>query len=73
VRVEVISAEAGRRSRSTSVPDAGPASLVVHALRAVDPEKPRLADVVLERGAGGEPLTLRVRVPADQPPASTTV
>jgi hypothetical protein len=67
VRIEVVSAKPAEVSLDL-VPDAGRASLVVHALRAVDPEKPRLADVVLERGAGGEPLTLRIRVPADQPP-----
>jgi hypothetical protein len=49
-------------------PDAERRTLVVHALRAVDPEKPRLADVVLEPGASGKPLTLRIHVPADQPP-----
>jgi hypothetical protein len=67
VRIEVISTKPAEVSLDL-MPDAGRASLVVHALRAVDPEKPRLADVVLERGAGGEPLTLRIRVPADQPP-----
>jgi hypothetical protein len=67
VRIEVSSAKPAEVSLDL-VPNAGGASLVVHALRAVDPEKPRLADVVLERGGRGEPLTLRIRVPADQPP-----
>ena len=67
VRIEVSSARPAEVSLDL-VPNAGGASLVVHALRAVDPEKPRLADVVLERGGRGEPLTLRIRVPADQPP-----
>jgi hypothetical protein len=50
------------------VPDAAGRTLVVHALRAVGPEKPRLTDVVLEPGARGGPLTLRVCIPATQPP-----
>jgi hypothetical protein len=66
VRIEVSSAKPAEVSLDL-IPDAERRSLVVHALRAVDPEKPRLADVVLEHGARGEPLTLRIRVPADQP------
>ena len=67
VRVDVSSARPAEVSLDL-VPDAARRSLVVHALRAVDPDKPRLTDVALEPGAHGEPLTLRIRVPADQPP-----
>lgn len=67
VRVEVTSTRPAEVSLDL-IPDAAGRTLVVHALRAVDPEKPRLTDVVLEPGARGGPLTLRVRVPADQPP-----
>jgi hypothetical protein len=67
VRIEVTSARPAEVSLDL-VPDAPRRTLVVHALRAVDPDKPRLADVRLEPGAADEPLTLRIRVPADQPP-----
>jgi hypothetical protein len=40
--------------------------LVVHSLRAVDPDKPRLSDVTIEEGGPDEPLTLRIRVPLGQ-------
>ena len=66
VRIQVRSAQAAEVSIDL-VPDAERRSLVVHALRAVDPEKPRLTDVVLEPGARGEPLTLRIGIPTDQP------
>ena len=42
-------------------------TLVVQSLRAVDPEKPKLADVVLRPATHDEPATVRVRVPDDQP------
>jgi hypothetical protein len=42
-------------------------SLVVHALRAVDPEKPRIDDVVLTPASADEPATLRIRIPVIQP------
>jgi hypothetical protein len=48
-------------------PKAGGRPLVVHALRAVDPAKPALSDVVFSGEADGSPATVRVEVPADQP------
>ena len=41
--------------------------LVVQSLRAVDPSKPRLSDVAIVGARGDEPLTVRIRVPTDQP------
>jgi len=67
VRIALVSAQPAEVSVDL-VPDAARRALLVHALRAVDPEKPRLADVVLEPEAPGQPLTLRIRVPAGQPP-----
>jgi hypothetical protein len=48
-------------------PDAAARPLLVHALRAVDPDTPRVTDVVFEAAVNGDPPTLRLRVPADQP------
>ena len=48
-------------------PDAATRRLLVHALRAVDPDIPRVSDVVFEAAVNGDPPTLRLRVPADQP------
>jgi hypothetical protein len=42
-------------------------ALTVQALRATDPDKPRLTDVRLEPAAGVEPATLIVRIPDGQP------
>ena len=42
--------------------------LVVQSLRTVEPDKPRLTDVAIEDTGPDEPLTLRIRVPAEQPP-----
>jgi hypothetical protein len=44
--------------------------LLVHALRAVDPEKPRLTEVVFHPGSDDAPARLRIHVPADQPPGT---
>ena len=41
--------------------------LIVHALRAVDPEKPRLTEVGVRGGADGQPPSVWIRVPAGQP------
>lgn len=65
IRVELAS----RRAADVSLdlrPEARP-PLVVHALRATDPEKPRIVDARLEPDADGA-LVLRVRVADDQPP-----
>jgi hypothetical protein len=48
-------------------PDSTARPLLVYALRAVDPDKPRVTDVVFEAARNGEPATLRLRVPAEQP------
>src|SRR5436190_1754459 len=48
-------------------PEAAGARLLIHALRAVDPDKPRLTDVVLEAASANEPARLRIGVRDDQP------
>jgi hypothetical protein len=42
-------------------------SLIVHALRAADADKPRLTEVGIEPAAADGTLRLRIRVPPDQP------
>jgi len=49
-------------------PHAAERPLVVHALRAVDPDKPRLSEVSFDGGSAAAPATLRISVPADHPP-----
>jgi len=49
-------------------PGAVGAPLIVHALRAAEPDKPRLTDIELRPATDDEPLVLQVRVPADHPP-----
>jgi hypothetical protein len=44
-----------------------PAGLRAHDLRAADPEKPRLPGPMVERASEDGSITLRVRVPEDQP------
>ncbi len=44
--------------------------LVVHALRAVEPEKPRISEVAIEPATAGAPARLRIRVPDGQPPGT---
>lgn len=41
--------------------------LVVHALRAVEPEKPRITEVAIEPATPDAPARLRIRVPDGQP------
>jgi hypothetical protein len=48
-------------------PDVNGDALVVHALRAVDPEKPRVEAVTLSREGNDGPLTLRIRIPDGHP------
>ncbi|MCI0635275.1 MAG: hypothetical protein L0206_15390, partial [Actinobacteria bacterium] len=48
-------------------PEAGRGPVVVHALRAADPQVPRLDDVTFANGAADEPPLLRVRIPPSQP------
>jgi hypothetical protein len=49
-------------------PGAARGPVVVHALRAADPEVPRLEDVTFANGSADEPPILRVRIPPSQPP-----
>lgn len=51
-------------------PDAAQRPLRAHALRATDPSKPRLNQVMFQSNGAGEPPTLHVRVPDDQPPGA---
>lgn len=48
-------------------PGAAGRQLVLQALRAVEPDKPRMDDVSFRPGSGDEPPTVRVRVAPDQP------
>ena len=48
-------------------PNSAHRPLIVHALRAPDPQKPRLTEVAIEHGADDSPSRLRIRVPSDQP------
>lgn len=41
--------------------------LVVHSLRAVEPEKPRITEVAIEPATPDSPARLRIRVPTEQP------
>ena len=66
VRVEVASTRPAEVSVDLR-PEAAGRRLVVHGLRAVDPAKPRLADVSIV--ADGDQVTVRVRVPPDVPAA----
>jgi len=49
-------------------PDAGRRPLVVHALRAIEPDKPRIDSVSFHGRSTDAPATVRIRVPAEQPP-----
>ena len=49
-------------------PDAARRPLVVHALRAIEPDKPRIDAVSFHGGSAEAPATVRIRVPAEQPP-----
>jgi hypothetical protein len=66
VRIEM------RSARATDVavdirPDAANRPLIVHALRAVDPDKPRLDGVHFEPGSAEAAACLRIDVPAGHP------
>jgi len=49
-------------------PGAERVAVVVQALRAADPDIPRLDDVSFASGTDGDPPLLRVRIPPSQPP-----
>jgi hypothetical protein len=67
VRIEVVATQPTEVSLDIR-PAAATGPLLVHALRAVDPDKPRLTEVSFEAGADDEPPRLRIRVPGGQPP-----
>ena len=67
VRIEVRSAQPTEVAVDIR-PDAARRPLIVHALRAVDPDTPRLNDVSFEPGSDDTPACLRIRVPAGQVP-----
>jgi hypothetical protein len=66
VKIEIASAQPTEVTLDLR-PDATGLRLIVHALRAVDPERPRLSDVGIRPGADGQPATLWIRVPPGQP------
>ena len=66
VKIEVVSSRATEVSLDLR-PHAAARPVIVHALRAVDAEKPRLTDVTLSAGSADEPACVRIRVPDDQP------
>lgn len=43
-------------------------SLIIHGLRAADPQKPQLTDIAFEPSPSGGPICLRVCIPHEQPP-----
>jgi len=51
-------------------PGAARAPLVIQALRAVEPDVPRLDDVSFTAGSEGDPPLLCIRVPPSQPPGT---
>ena len=65
MRLEILSRRATEVQLDLRTQATG--TLVVQGLRAVDPEKPKLADVVLRPATRDDPATVRVRVPDDQP------
>ena len=68
VRIEIVSHRPAEVSLDLR-PEAAGRPLVAQGLRAVDPAKPKLDDVALEAGPGGE-LLVRIRVPGDAPPGT---
>ncbi len=68
VRIEIVSLRPAEVSLDLR-PEAAGRPLVAQGLRAVDPAKPKLDDVALEAGPGGE-LLVRIRVPGDAPPGT---
>jgi hypothetical protein len=69
VKVEIAS------TRPTEVsldlrPSAVRAQLIVHALRAVDAEMPRLSGIEFIAATDDEPAVLRIKIPARHPPGT---
>jgi hypothetical protein len=67
VRLQVVSAIPTEVSFDLQ-PEAAGRPLIVHSLRAVDPESPRLTEVGFRPATDGESASLHVRVPPGQPP-----
>jgi hypothetical protein len=67
VRIEVRSAQPTEVAVDIR-PDAANRPLIVHALRAVDPDKPRLDGVYFQPGSDEAAACLRINVPAGHPP-----
>src|SRR5262249_1880944 len=66
VRIEIASVRPTEVSLDLR-PYSGERPLVVHSLRAVDADKPRLTDVSFRAAAADDPASLRIAVPDDQP------
>jgi hypothetical protein len=67
VRIEVASTQPTEVAIDLQ-PSTTRSVLIVHDLRAADPETPRIADVAFEPGTDDRPARLRLRVPAGHPP-----
>ena len=67
VRIEVRSAQPTEVAVDIR-PEAASRPLIVHALRALDPDKPRLDGVCFELGSEEAAACLRIDVPAGHPP-----
>jgi hypothetical protein len=66
VTIEIVSAQPTKITLDLH-PDAASRPLIVHALRAVDAEAPRLTEVSFQPGTDDAPACLRLRVPAGHP------
>jgi len=67
VRMEIVATQPIEVSFDLR-PGAGTRPLIVHALRAVDADKPRLTDVGFQPASEGQSARFRIRVPDGQPP-----
>jgi hypothetical protein len=67
VRIEVQATQPTEVSVDI-LPSATRLPLVVHALRAIEPDTPRIAEVAFEAGSDDDPPRLRIRVPPGHPP-----
>jgi hypothetical protein len=69
VRIEVVSSQPTEVSIDLR-PQAAGSHLIAHALRAVDPDAPRLDDVSIASDGAEGPLVARIRVPEGHPPGT---
>ena len=67
VRIEVQATQPTEVSVDI-LPSATRLPLLVHALRAIEPDAPRIAEVAFEAGSDDDPPRLRIRVPPGHPP-----